>query len=156
MNSCSRSTSVLSYLMGEQNESDRSLFEKHLEGCPICQRELKLERSLQNGLVECTLQDAAPPDLKLNVLSKILTMRPPQFPIWQMVVTLLSGAALFTVLLRILHDSSVPETGIELLSTLIDNALAAVDNNNSVPLMIGVGIVLMGILSVVASLVQEE
>ena len=156
MSSCSRSTSVLSYLMRELNKSDRALFEKHLESCPICQRELKLERSLQNGLVGCTLPDTVPPDLKFNVLSKILTVRQPQLPIWQIVVTLLSGAVLFMALLKILHNSSLPETGVKLLTTLIDSALAAVDNINSVPLMIGVGIVLMGIVSVVASLVQEE
>lgn len=142
--------------MDELDSSERALFEKHLDGCPICQRELRLERSLQNGLVECTLQDAAPPDLKPNVLSQMLTVRQPLFPFWQILVTLLSGAAVFFLLLRILRNSSLPETGVELLTTLIDNALAAVDNINSVPLMIGVGIVLVGIVTGIASIVPEE
>ena len=57
MSSCSRSTSVLSYLMDELSEDDRVLFEKHLNNCPICLRELILERSLQNRLAECPHED---------------------------------------------------------------------------------------------------
>ena len=55
MSSCSRSADILPYLMGELGEDDRVLFERHLEGCSACRDELRLERALQNGLIECTL-----------------------------------------------------------------------------------------------------
>ena len=156
MNSCSRSTSVLSYLLGELDEDDRVLFEKHLESCPICREELGLERTLQNGLVECTKPDAAPPELRLNVLRRTLTVHRPHFPVWQIAVTLLSGAAAFFVLLQGLRGSSLLETGTGLLTRFIDGAFATLEHANSLPLVIGAGIVLVGIASVVASLLPEE
>ncbi len=156
MSSCSRSINVLSYLMGELNEDDRALFEKHLESCPICRHELKLERILQNGLVECTLPDTAPTDLRLNVLSKIPVVRRPRFPIWQIAVTLLSGAAVFLVLLRILLGANLPETAITLLTDLIDGVFSIIDKADYLPLMISAGIVLVGIAWMVTSLLTEE
>ena len=156
MSSCSRSTSVLSYLLGELDEDDRVLFEKHLENCPICRDELRLERSLQNGLVECTKPHAAPPELRLNVLKRTLTVHQPRFPFWQIAVTFLSGAAAFFFLLQILRGSSLFETGTGLLINFIDGVFVALENETSLPLMIGIGIVLVGITSVVVSLLPEE
>ncbi|MCK4807239.1 MAG: zf-HC2 domain-containing protein [Candidatus Aegiribacteria sp.] len=156
MSSCSRSTSVLSYLLGELNEDDMVLFEKHLESCPICRDELRLERSLQNGLVEFTKPGAAPPELRLNVLKRTLTVQRPRFPFWQIAVTILSGVAAFLVLLQVLSGSSLLETGIGLLIRFIDEILATVERIDSLTLMIGAGIVLVGITSVVASLLPEE
>lgn len=156
MSSCSRSNNVLSYLMGELNEDDKALFEKHLETCHVCRHELKLERVLQNGLVECTLPDAAPMGLRLKVLSRIPTVRQPRFPFWQIAVTLLSGAAAFLALLQILRGSNLPETGIGLLTDLIGGAFETIEKADSLPLMISAGIVLVGIVTVVASLVPEE
>lgn len=156
MSSCSRSTNVLSYLEGELNEHDRVLFEKHLDSCPICRHELRLERTLQSGLVECTMPDAAPAELRSDVLSRILIGQRPRFPFWQIAVTLLSGAVASLVLLQILHGSSLLETGIVLLMGFIDEIFTAVEKYSSLPLVIGVGIVLAGIASVVASLVPEE
>lgn len=142
--------------MNELDEDDRILFEKHLKNCPICRDELGLERSLQNGLVECTKPHAAPPELRLNVLKRILTVHQPRFPFWQIAVTLLSGAAVFIFLLHILRSSSLFETGAGLLTGLIDGVFATVEQVNSLPLMIGIGIVLVGITSVMASLLPEE
>lgn len=156
MNSCSRSTSVLSYLMSQLDEDDRVLFEKHLDNCPICRDELGLERTLQNGLTECTKPHAAPPELRLNVLKRTLTVHQPRFPFWQIAVTLLSGTAAFFFLLQILRGSSLFETGAGLLIGFIDEVFATVEQVNSLPLMIGIGIVLVGITSVVASLLPEE
>lgn len=156
MSSCSRSTSVLSYLLGELDEDDRVLFEKHLESCPICRDELGLERILQNGLSECTKPGAAPPQLRLNVLRRTLTMQRPRFPVWQITATLLAGAAAFFVLLQGLRDSSLLETGAGLLTRFIDGVLATLEHANSLPLVIGAGIALVGIASVVASLLPEE
>ncbi len=156
MSSCSRSASVLSYLMGELTEAERALFEKHLDSCPICRHELGLEHALQHGLVECTLPDAAPAELRLNVLSRIMTLRQPRLPVWQIAVTVLAGAAASLVLLRILSGSSLPETGIGLLTGFIEGATAVIGKAGSLPLMIGVGVVFVGIASVVASLVPED
>ena len=156
MSSCSRSADVLTYLMGELDGNDRALFEEHLDSCPICVNELRLERALQNGLVECTLPDAAPEELRPRVLSRILTVRRPRFPFWQIAVTVLSGAAAFIALMRILRGSSLPDAGIGLVTSLIEGVSAAVGKAGSLPLMIGAGVVLVGIASVVASLVPEE
>ena len=156
MSSCSRSASVLSYLLGELTEDERALFEKHLDSCPICRHELGLERALQHGLVECMLPDAAPAELRLNVLSRIMTLRQPRFPVWQISVTVLAGAVAFLALLQILHGSSLPQTGIGLLTDFIDGVSMVIGKAGSLPLMIGVGVVFVGIASVVASLVPED
>lgn len=156
MSSCNRSNNVLSYLMGELNEDDKALFEKHLESCPICRLELRLERVLQTGLVECTQPEAAPAELKLNVLSRIQTMYRPRFPFWQIAVTLLSGSAAFLILLRILRGSSLPETGIVLLTNLIDDIFTSIKNADSIFLMIGAVVIFAGIASILASLLPEE
>ncbi len=156
MSSCSRSTSALSYLMGELDEDNRVLFEKHLNGCPICRHELMLERTVQNGLVACTMPDKAPAELKLNVLTTILTVQRPRFPFWQIAVTLLSGVAVFLILLQILRDSSILANGIGFITGFIDEFSTTFDSVSSKPLMIGIGIVLVGIASVVALLVPEE
>ncbi len=156
MSSCSRSTSVLSYLLGELDENDKVLFEQHLVSCPLCREELRLERSLQNGLVDCMKPDAAPPELRLNVLTRILTVRRPRFPFWQVAVTLFSGAAVFIVLLKVLRGSTLPETGIRLLIRFVDGIFATLEQANSFPMMIGLGIVLIGIATGVASLLPEK
>lgn len=142
--------------MGELDEHDRGLFEKHLESCPICRRELRLERTLQNGLVECTKPDAAPAELRLNVLTKILTAPRPRFPLWQITVALLSGTAAFLILMKIPHDSTLLEKGTGFLMNLIEEMSVAVENFSSLPVMIVAGIALAGIASVLASLIPEE
>jgi len=142
--------------MGELDEDDKVLFEKHLESCPICRDELRLERTLQNGLIECTKPDAAPSELRLNVLKRTLTEQRSRFPFWQIGVTFLSGAVAFLFLLQILRGSSLFETSFELLIRFINEIFATLENINSLPLMIGAGIVLVGIVSVVASLLPEE
>ena len=156
MSSCSRSTSVLSYLMGELDEDAKALFEKHLESCPACRRELRFERTLQNGLAECTKPDAAPAELRLNVLTKILTMPRLRFPFWQIAVALLSGTTAFLILMKILRGSSLLETGTEVLMNFVEEMFLAVENVSSFQPMILAGIISVGIVSVVASLVPEE
>ncbi|MEN8209616.1 MAG: zf-HC2 domain-containing protein [Candidatus Fermentibacteria bacterium] len=156
MSSCSRSTNVLSYLLGELDENDKALFEQHIANCPICREELRLERSLQNGLAECTMPDAAPDELRLNVFKTILTVQKPRFPLWQIALTLLSGTAAFYALMQILRDSTLPEAGIGFLVRFVDGIFATIAQGNSLPLMIGTGIVLIGIVSVLASLLPEE
>ncbi len=142
--------------MDELDEDDRVLFEKHLNGCPICRHELMLERSLQNGLAECMKPDAAPAELRLNVLTKILTVQRPRFPFPQVAVTLFSGAAVFFILLKILSGSGLLSKSSGFLIDVIDGIFAAVEQMNSLPLMIGAAIVTMGIISVVALLLPEE
>ena len=156
MSSCSRSTSVLSYLLGELDENDKVLFEQHLASCPLCREELRLERSLQNGLVDCMKPDAAPDELRLNVLTRILTVRRPRFPFWQIAATLLSGTAVFFVLMKVLRDSRLLETCFGLLMRFIDGIFTALEPANSLPLMIVLGIVLIGIATGVASLLPEK
>ncbi len=102
------------------------------------------------------LPDAAPAELRLNVLSRIMTLRQPRFPVWQIAVTVLAGAVASLALLRILHGSSLPETGIRLLTGFVEGAAAVIGKAGSLPLMIGAGVVFVGIASVVASLVPEE
>lgn len=156
MSSCSRSTSVLSYLLDELEEDDKVLFERHLENCPFCRDELRLERILQNGLSECTKPSAAPPELRLNVLKRTLTAQQPRFPFWQIAVTLLSGTAVFLVLLKVLRGSGLLETGFGLLMRFANGIFATLEPANSLPLMIGLGIVLIGIATGVASLLPEK
>jgi len=138
------------------DENDKVLFEQHLVNCPICREELRLERSLQNGLVDCMKPDAAPPELRLNVLKKTLTAQQPQFPFWQVAVTLLSGAAVFIVLLKVLSGSHLLEKGFGLLMRFVDGIFATLEQANSFPMMIGLGIVLIGIATLVASLLPEK
>jgi anti-sigma factor (TIGR02949 family) len=156
MNSCSRSASVLSFLIGELDGGERSLFEKHLAGCPICSHELRLELALQNGLAECMLPDTAPVDLRSNILLRILTVHRPRFPVWQIAVTLFSGAAASLALLRVFRDSNLPETAIGLLAGLLEGVSGMIEKTGSLPLMIGTGVILVGIASIVASLLPEE
>jgi len=156
MSSCSRSNNVLSYLLGELDEDDKVLFEQHIENCPLCREELRLERILQNGLTESMKPNAAPPELRLNVLKKTLTAQQPRFPFWQIAVTLLSGTAVFIVLLKVLRGSHLLEKGFGLLMRVIDEMFATLEPANSLPLMIGLGIVLIGITTVVASLLPEK
>jgi len=156
MNSCSRSTSVLSYLLGELDEDERFLFEKHLDSCSLCRDELRFERILQNRLVECTKPDTAPPELRLNVLRKTLTAQQPRFPFPQIAVTLLSGTAAFFILLKVLSGSRLLETGFRTLIRFVDEIFVTLVQTNSLPLMICSGIVLIGITTTVTSLLQKE
>ena len=156
MSSCSRSNNVLSYLLGELDEDDNVLFEQHLENCRHCRDELRLERTLQNGLTECTKPNAAPPELRLNVLKRTMTAQQPRFPFWQIAVTLLSGTAVFLVLLQIFSGTRLLEKGFGLLTRFIDGIFSTLEPADSLPLMIGLGIVLIGITTVVASLLPEK
>jgi len=156
MNSCSRSTSVLSYLLGELDEDERLLFEKHLDSCSICSDELELERILQKRLVGCTKPDAAPPELRLNVLRRTLTVQQPRFPFWQIAVTLLSGTTAFFILLQVLSGSRLLETSFRTLMRFVDEIFLTLVQANSLPLMIGLGIVLIGITTTVTSLLPKE
>ena len=156
MSSCSRSNNVLSYLLGELDEDDKFLFEQHLENCRHCRDELRLERTLQNGLTECTKPNAAPPELRLNVLKRTMTAQQPRFPFWQIAVTLLSGTAVFLVLLQIFSGTLLLEKGFGLLTRFIDGIFMTLEPADSLPLMIGLGIVLIGITTVVASLLPEK
>ncbi|RKZ07430.1 hypothetical protein DRQ25_11600 [Candidatus Fermentibacteria bacterium] len=156
MNSCSRSTSVLSYLLGELDEDERVLFEKHLDSCSICSDELELERILQSRLVECTQPDTAPPELRLTVLKRTLTVQKPRFPFWQIAVTLLSGTAALLVLLQVLSGSRLLETSFRTLIRFVDEIFITLVQANSLPLMICSGIALIGITTTVASLLPEE
>ncbi len=142
--------------MDELDEDERILFEKHLNNCPICSRELILERSLQNGLAECMKPGEAPAELRLNVLTKILTVQRPRFPFWQVAATLFSGAAVFFILMKILSGSGLPSESSGFLIGVIDGISAAFEQTNSLPLLIGAAIAALGIISVVASLLPEE
>ena len=142
--------------MDELDEDDRVLFEKHLNGCPICRHELMLERSLQNGLAECMKPDAAPAELRLNVLTKILTVQRPQFPFWQVAVTLFSGTAVFFILLKILSGSDLLSKSSGFLIGVIDGIFTSLEQAASLPIMVASGIVLIGIATIVASLLPEE
>jgi anti-sigma factor RsiW len=156
MNSCSRSSSVLSYILGELDEDDRVLFEIHLDTCSICRDELKFERILQNRLVECTKPDAAPSELRLNVLRRTLTAQQPRFPFWQIAVTLLSGTAAFFILLQLLSGSRLLETSFRTLMRFVDEIFVTLVQANSLSLMIGLGVVLIGITTTVTSLLPKE
>ncbi len=156
MSSCSRSTSVLSYLLGEMDEDDKVLFERHLENCPFCRDELRLERILQKGLSECTKPSAAPPELRLNVLKKTLTAQQPRFPFWQIAATLLSGTVVFFLLLKVLRSSRLLENGFGLLMRFIGGIFETLEPANSLPMMIVLGIVLIGIATGVASSLPEK
>lgn len=156
MSSCSRSNRVLSYLMSELDENDTALFEQHLKCCPFCRDELRLERSLQNALIGCTKPDTAPPELRQNVLKRTLTVQKPRFPFPQIALTLLSGTAVLLVLLQVLSGSRLLEKGFGTLMRFADEIFATLVQADSLPLMIGLGIILVGITSVVASLLPEE
>ena len=156
MSSCSRSADVLPYLMDELEDDERALFERHLEGCPVCSHELQLERALQNGLSECTLPDAAPIELRPRVLSGILTVRRPRFPYWQIGAIVAAGAAAFVAIYHVVSGTGIPQRGLGVLAGAVNAVASLLSGAGSVPLMIGTGIVIVGIASVVASIVPEE
>jgi anti-sigma factor (TIGR02949 family) len=156
MNSCSRSDDVLAYLTGLLEGEEKALFEKHLEDCPACRRELDLERALQSGLSECTLPDAAPAELRPAVLAGMLTVRRPRFPFWQIGATVAAGTAAFLALLHVLAGSGLPEAGAGLLARAASSLSSMFSGTGSLPVMIGTGLVLVGIASVLASLVPED
>ena len=156
MSSCSRSTEVLSYVLGELEGDDKVLFEKHLENCPLCREELRFERILQNGLTECVKPDAAHSELKLNVLKRTLAGQRPKFPFWQVAATLLSGATIFFVILNIARSLTLPEAGIGLLIRFIDEASVLLARADSLSILIVSGIVLTGITTFVVSVLPEK
>ncbi len=46
MNSCQHSSNVINYILGLLNPDEQIEFETHLEGCTVCQQEMKLEAML--------------------------------------------------------------------------------------------------------------
>lgn len=50
MNSCQHTEKLLAYRLGLLTESEAREFEHHLEECPVCQRELKIESAIEGEL----------------------------------------------------------------------------------------------------------
>ena len=109
MSSCSRSDRVLSYLMEEMTGQETRLFEEHLAQCSACIHELALEQALQRGLEECTHPDAIPSGLRSEILLKLMAMRHPVFPFWQIAATIATGIVALFAVLHVIGDSSLPD-----------------------------------------------
>ena len=156
MSSCSRSDDVLRYLMDQLDPAERESFARHLDSCPSCRDEIRLEMALQKGLAECSLPDTAPAGLRPGVLAGILTVKRPRFPWWQIAATVAAGAAAFAALLRVLEDSGITERGAEVLSGAAGAVSSLFSGIGSLPVILGTGILMVGIASIIASLVPED
>jgi anti-sigma factor RsiW len=156
MNSCSRSDDVLRYLMEELDAAETEAFERHLDSCPSCRAEVRLERALQKGLAVCSLPDAAPAGLRPGVLTGILTVKHPRFPWWQITATVAAGAAAFAALLRVFEGSGLAVRAGAFLSGAAGAVSSLFSGVGSLPLILGTGILMVGIASIIASLVPED
>ena len=156
MSSCSRSDSVLSYLMEEMTGQEAGLFEEHLVQCSTCRHELALEQALQRGLEECTHPDAIPSRLRSEILLKLMAMRHPVFPFWQIAATIATGVAALFAVLHVIGDSSLPDMGLGFITGIGRDLPELLGRAGSLPVIFGVGLVMVVIASVVASLVPEE
>ena len=60
MNSCQHSGKVIDYMLGLLKPDEQSEFETHLEGCTVCQQEMKMEsmitdefgKTMDPGMIE--------------------------------------------------------------------------------------------------------
>lgn len=52
MNSCPHKENILLYLLGILTEKEKKMFEKHVDTCDYCQRELQIEKAIDGQLSE--------------------------------------------------------------------------------------------------------
>ena len=156
MSSCSKSDRVLSYLMEEMTGQEIRLFEEHLGQCSACRHELALEQALQRGLEECTHPDAVPSPLRSEILLKLMAMRHPVFPFWQIVATIGAGIAALFAVLHIAGDSSLPDAGLNFLAGIGRDLPELLGRTGSLPVIFGIGLIMIVVASIVASFVPEE
>src|SRR5262245_65104648 len=69
---CDVSRSVLhAYLDGELDAPRAAEFERHLEGCSACTRELEAQESLRSSIQRAELYEAAPVDLENKIRKQL-------------------------------------------------------------------------------------
>jgi anti-sigma factor RsiW len=92
MNFCNRSEEVLDYLLGSMERERRVSFESHLSSCPVCSRELSLERRIEDGL-KASL--ARPDDLesRIEVALRILARQARPRPYFGRILAGVAAAA---------------------------------------------------------------
>ena len=74
------------YFDGELDALSAAAFEKHLESCPDCKRQLEAEQSLRHSLQQANLYERTPQTLRGNLLGKAakpapISAQPPVRPI---------------------------------------------------------------------------
>jgi hypothetical protein len=60
MNFCQHTKQIISYRLGLLTEREKEEFEKHVQTCDICQRELKIESVIENDPEVCVLFGCMP------------------------------------------------------------------------------------------------
>ena len=111
------------YFDGELDALGAASFEKHLESCPECKRQLEAEQSLRNSIREANLFERAPGSLreKLSSGASKVTPIPPARPApWSWLAV---AAALLLVLFvagRQFSRTSGPSSAQLIAATLVD------------------------------------
>jgi anti-sigma factor RsiW len=154
MSSCDRSDRVLDYVLGLMDGDGREEFERHLEGCSSCRRELELERAVARRLREL---EPAPPDLAASVSGGLIAMRR-RWASWRSGLSVAGMVTALAVLLVNLTRFLPPNVDRQLEAALrvLQRNATSVQGSGVLLATLATGTALAGLAGLVAWMLPEE